>query len=144
MKQVLIGATLSIDADLLGVRPTSGKEWVTAAEAAAALRVSGRHIRRLCITGQIRHKRVGKLYRIHVSELSLVDQQRTSPAKPTDAATSPRGPAEAEAQPGRPPGEGWVQRRRGGPWTRPGEHTPEQAAAYRALAKIGRNKSRRW
>src|SRR5262249_49236106 len=37
----------------------------------AALSVSGRHIRRLCVKGKLRHKRVGKLYRIHADELAV-------------------------------------------------------------------------
>ena len=71
MKQVLVGATISVDPDLLGFRLIGGgrSEWITVAETAAALGMSARHIRRLCAKGELRHKRLGKLYRVHTSEL---------------------------------------------------------------------------
>lgn len=79
MKQVLVQATLSVDGDIL--LPTdSRREWVTVEEAASALNVSGRTIRNQCQAGKLRHKRVGKLYRVHVSELraEASDQKRES------------------------------------------------------------------
>lgn len=72
MKQVLVHATISVDAYLLGLGDGSSVEphWASVEEAAEGLGVSRRQIRRLCKEGKLRHKRVGKLYRVHTSEFA--------------------------------------------------------------------------
>lgn len=62
--------------------------WLTIADVAAHLKVSGETIRMKCVGGSIRCMRVGRLYRIHIDELHRLEKEAIPPRPKTQSAHS--------------------------------------------------------
>jgi excisionase family DNA binding protein len=126
MKQVLVQAKISASDDLLRFSSNAGAqgEWLTVEQAAEALNCCSRTIRNLCKAGKLRYRRVGKLYRVHVSELSLPAQPRRTDAEPA-ASASPRAGKSEPSRPAKSVSE---------------PRTREEEIAYDVLRRMRRNK----
>ena len=68
MHSFLIGLHVGEGAVGAAGKTEGEKVWASTKEYAEALRCSDRHVRNLCARGEVRHMRIGKLWRVWLEE----------------------------------------------------------------------------